>query len=125
MTLTPLYSPNDRAIEHMQYTHTKSLSLLQMQSHKIHTFTHTIKTNKQTPTHNNQSLNSKKNYDTSSPNRTGSLTSRGSDESKSRRVFGSLLRRHTSFGAPDSSARVYTTTHSTVSTLSHDIHELK
>ncbi|XP_037047418.1 septin-7-like isoform X4 [Bradysia coprophila] len=34
---------------------------------------------------------------------TGSLTSRGSDESKSRRVFGSLLRRHTSFGATESS----------------------
>lgn len=33
--------------------------------------------------------------------RTGSVTSRGSDESKSRRVFGSLLRRHTSFGASD------------------------
>lgn len=30
-----------------------------------------------------------------------SLASRNSDESKSRRVFGSLLRRHTSFGAPD------------------------
>lgn len=52
--------------------------------------------------------------------RTGSLTSRGSDESKSRRVFSSLLRRHTSFGGPDSNARVYTTTHSSVSTLSHD-----
>lgn len=78
--------------------------------------------------HQNQlNLNTKtkqKKYDTSSPNRTGSLTSRGSDESKSRRVFGSLLRRHTSFGAPDSSTRAYTT-HSTVSTLSHDIHELK
>lgn len=35
--------------------------------------------------------------------RNGSLTSRGSDESKSRRVFGSLLRRHTSFGATESS----------------------
>lgn len=33
--------------------------------------------------------------------RTGSVSSRGSDESKSRRGFGSLLRRHTSFGAPD------------------------
>lgn len=33
---------------------------------------------------------------------TGSLASRNSEESKSRRVFGSLLRRHTSFGAPDS-----------------------
>ncbi|XP_055838315.1 protein peanut isoform X2 [Episyrphus balteatus] len=32
---------------------------------------------------------------------TASMTSRGSDESKGRRVFGSLLRRHTSFGAPD------------------------
>lgn len=55
--------------------------------------------------------------------RTGSLTSRGSDESKSRRVFGSLLRRHTSFGAPD--ARVYTT-HSSVSALSQDsTHDMK
>lgn len=35
--------------------------------------------------------------------RTGSLASRTSDDSKkSRHVFGSLLRRHTSFGAPDS-----------------------
>lgn len=34
--------------------------------------------------------------------RTGSLASRTSDESKKSRVFGSLLRRHTSFGAPDS-----------------------
>ncbi|XP_039442359.1 septin-7 isoform X3 [Culex pipiens pallens] len=33
---------------------------------------------------------------------TASLASRSSDESKGRRVFGSLLRRHTSFGAPDS-----------------------
>lgn len=33
--------------------------------------------------------------------RTASMTSRSSDESKGRRVFGSLLRRHTSFGAPD------------------------
>lgn len=33
--------------------------------------------------------------------RTGSLTSKASEESKGRRVFGSLLRRHTSFGAPD------------------------
>lgn len=57
--------------------------------------------------------------------RTGSLTSRGSDESKSRRVFGSLLRRHTSFGAPDNNARAYTTTHSTVSTLSQENHEMK
>ncbi|XP_035911884.1 septin-7 isoform X12 [Anopheles stephensi] len=32
---------------------------------------------------------------------TASLASRSSDESKGRRVFGSLLRRHTSFGAPD------------------------
>ncbi|XP_055319222.1 septin-7 isoform X6 [Sitodiplosis mosellana] len=56
---------------------------------------------------------------------TGSLTSRGSDESKSRRVFGSLLRRHTSFGAPDNNARVYTTTHSSVSTLSQENHEMK
>ncbi|XP_037903357.1 septin-7 isoform X12 [Hermetia illucens] len=32
---------------------------------------------------------------------TASMTSRSSDESKGRRVFGSLLRRHTSFGAPD------------------------
>lgn len=33
--------------------------------------------------------------------RTGSLASRNSDDSKKSRVFGSLLRRHTSFGAPD------------------------
>lgn len=33
---------------------------------------------------------------------TGSLASRTSEESKKSRVFGSLLRRHTSFGAPDS-----------------------
>ncbi|XP_055920040.1 protein peanut isoform X8 [Eupeodes corollae] len=32
---------------------------------------------------------------------TASMTSRGSDDPKSRRGFGSLLRRHTSFGAPD------------------------
>ncbi|XP_055537368.1 septin-7 isoform X2 [Wyeomyia smithii] len=32
---------------------------------------------------------------------TASLASRSSDESKGRRVFGSLLRRHTSFGGPD------------------------
>lgn len=37
--------------------------------------------------------------------RTGSVSSRGSDESKSRRGFGSLLRRHTSFGAPDAAAQ--------------------
>lgn len=40
------------------------------------------------------------------------MTSRGSDESKSRRVFGSLLRRHTSFGAPDSSRSVAASTQS-------------
>ena len=33
--------------------------------------------------------------------RTGSMASRTSEESKKSRVFGSLLRRHTSFGAPD------------------------
>lgn len=33
--------------------------------------------------------------------RTGSLASRASDDSKKSRVFGSLLRRHTSFGAPE------------------------
>lgn len=48
--------------------------------------------------------------------RTGSLSSRHSDESKSRRVFGSLLRRHTSFGAPDNNARTGPITHSIVST---------
>lgn len=49
---------------------------------------------------------------TSKISRTGSLTSRGSDESKSRRVFGSLLRRHTSFGAPDSTRSVAGSTQS-------------
>lgn len=69
---------------------------------------------------------SKQNTSFIPPHRTGSLTSRGSDESKSRRVFGSLLRRHTSFGAPDNNARVYTTSHSTVSTLSQETtHEMK
>lgn len=47
------------------------------------------------------------------------MSSRGSDESKSRRVFGSLLRRHTSFGAPDNS-RGFSTTHSSVSSISHE-----
>uniref|UniRef100_A0A182WIK8 Septin-type G domain-containing protein n=1 Tax=Anopheles minimus TaxID=112268 RepID=A0A182WIK8_9DIPT len=37
---------------------------------------------------------------------TASLASRSSDESKGRRVFGSLLRRHTSFGAPDAARGV-------------------
>lgn len=120
----------DRVIRHMQNTNThthKTASTFAIAiPQNTHTHTHICIQNKQ---HTNINLSipkqTKKNYDTSSPNRTGSLTSRGSDESKSRRVFGSLLRRHTSFGAPDSSARVYTTTHSTVSTLSHDIHELK
>ncbi|XP_062553069.1 septin-7 isoform X4 [Armigeres subalbatus] len=56
---------------------------------------------------------------------TASLASRSSDESKGRRVFGSLLRRHTSFGAPDtvrggasgsSSATTTTITSATINT---------
>lgn len=43
------------------------------------------------------------NPNTQNFSRTGSLASRTSDELKAKgRVFGSLLRRHTSFGAPDS-----------------------
>ncbi|XP_055374619.1 protein peanut isoform X2 [Condylostylus longicornis] len=41
---------------------------------------------------------------------TASMSSRNSDESKGRRVFGSLLRRHTSFGAPDGQRGPPTTT---------------
>lgn len=52
--------------------------------------------------------------------RTGSLASRGSDESKSRRVFGSLLRRHTSFGATDNNAKMFTTNRTAESSVSHE-----
>lgn len=48
-------------------------------------------------------INHKNSHSPHSYNRTASLASRSSDESKSRRGFGSLLRRHTSFGAPDTS----------------------
>lgn len=57
--------------------------------------------------------------------RTSSLTSRGSDESKSRRVFGSLLRRHTSFGAPDNSSRACSTHSIVPANLQDLIHESK
>ncbi|XP_058463238.1 septin-7 isoform X2 [Malaya genurostris] len=56
---------------------------------------------------------------------TASLASRNSDESKGRRVFGSLLRRHTSFGGPDTvrggAAASSTTTTTTSTTTTNNI----